>query len=158
MVNETRQSSLPPPLPPFLYSITGAEDIITITPSILLAGTDDRLRLWENARFGPAKTPQAGREGRREGRRDGKGVMKACGGRVRKSNEVTDMIIFIVILTVSLNFTFHPTGWPPCDLRRRRGGKEGGREEGRGRHHDRASASREFPGRHCFSSAWNVLP
>ncbi|GAB5036181.1 Hypothetical protein NocV09_03500030 [Nannochloropsis oceanica] len=38
----------------------GAEDIITITPSILLAGTDDRLRLWENARFGPAKTPQGG--------------------------------------------------------------------------------------------------
>jgi len=36
-----------------------------------LAGTDDRLRLWENARFGPAKTPQVGREGRREGGREG---------------------------------------------------------------------------------------
>jgi hypothetical protein len=36
-VNETMHSSLLPSLP---LLVTGAEDIITITPSILLAGTD----------------------------------------------------------------------------------------------------------------------
>ena len=64
------KSSLHPRVPPFHSSMIGAEDIVTITPSILLTGTDDRLRLWENARFGPPKTPQAGREGGREEERE----------------------------------------------------------------------------------------
>jgi hypothetical protein len=60
--------SFSPSLPPsFPLLVTGAEDIVTVTPSILLAGTDDRLRLWENSRFGPVKTPQVSREGGREG-------------------------------------------------------------------------------------------
>lgn len=73
-INETMQSSFPPSLPPI--PSTGAEDIITITPSILLAGADDRLRLWENARFGPAKTPQVRKGGRGGGREGLEGEME----------------------------------------------------------------------------------
>jgi hypothetical protein len=37
-------------------SYPGAEDITILTEDVLVATSDDRLRLWENPRFGPKHT------------------------------------------------------------------------------------------------------